>query len=68
MMGDLPRWIEYEKNGLIMMGDLSRWKEYIYKKTDGNNMKNGLIMMDDLPRWKECDMTSVKNRTYLAKS
>ena len=64
------------KCGLIVMGDLPRWKK-MWKTAvslswvtypDGKNMKNGLIMMGDLPRWKKYDMTSVKNRTYLAKS
>ena len=42
-----------------MMGDLPRWKEYIYKKTDGNNMKKcGLIVMGNLPRWKKCEKRS----------
>ena len=31
-------------------------------------MNCGLIVMGDLPGWKKCDMTSVKKRTYLAKS
>ena len=32
------------------------------------NVKCGLIVMGDLPKKKKCDTTSVKNRTYLAKS
>ena len=74
-MGDLPRNGKNMKRGLIVMGDLPRWKKYDEVVSllwatypDGKNVKNGLIMMGDLPRWKKCDMTSVKNRTYLAKS
>ena len=63
------------KCGLIVMGDLPKWKK-MWKTVllwwatypDGKNVMNGLIIMGDLPRWKECDMTSVKNRTYLVKS
>ena len=74
VMGDLPKNGKNMKCGLIVIGDLPRWKKYdevvsLWWATYPNrkNVKNGLIMMGDLPRWKKCDMTNVKNRTYLAK-
>ena len=75
IIGDLPRWKQYElwshckgvtnpsgknmkKCGLIIMGDLPRWKQYeLWSHCKGVTNPSG-----------RCDMTSVKNRTYLAKS
>jgi hypothetical protein len=44
VMGDLPRWKEYEKR--------SRCDGWSTQMEDGKNMKCGLVVMGDLPRWK----------------
>ena len=58
-MGDLPKMEKNMKCGLIVMGDLPRLKKYEEVRSHCKGVTN--------PSGR-CDMTSVKNKTYLAKS